>query len=159
MTFTSEDARDYVGRTLYDAGGHTVGKIEAMLFEDSTESPEWAEVSIGHLSTKERLVPLASARPSGEGLAVPFSKETVKDAPDVEARDGHVSPEAGVALHTYYDGLEASADSDVADDDRYRLRPRSNETSFGTGKPAPGEPLDVTLQGTGNSAPAPDDVA
>jgi len=48
---------------------------------------------------------------------------------------------------------DAAVENDDDDPDRYRIRPRSSETTFGTGKIAPGQPDDVTLQGTGNSAP------
>src|SRR3954454_1065440 len=84
MTPTTE-AYDFRGRTLIDAQGEKIGKIDELYYDHEGGQPEWALVNTGLFGTKKTFVPIRSASPQGEDLQVPVSKEQVKAAPGVDA--------------------------------------------------------------------------
>ncbi len=55
----------------------------------------------------ESFVPVAQAELGDSGLTVPYSKEQLKDAPRVDADQGHLSQEEEAALYRHY-GMESS---------------------------------------------------
>jgi hypothetical protein len=154
VSLTSEDAQRHIGDELYDVEGHKIGKIEHV-FRGSSGSTDWVTVSAGPFGTKKRFVPIRDAVPTGGGLAVPFTKDTAEASPTLDPQGEQLSSDEEAGLRAYY-REHTTSPADAVDPDRYRLRPRSAETTFGTGQPRPDEPSDVTLQGTGNSAPEPD---
>ena len=84
MTPTTE-AYDFRNRTLIDAQGEKIGKIDELYYDHEGGQPEWALVNTGLFGTKKTFVPIRGASPQGEDLQVPVSKDQVKDAPRVEA--------------------------------------------------------------------------
>jgi uncharacterized protein (TIGR02271 family) len=76
---------DFRGRTLIDADGEKIGKIDELYYDEQGGQPEWALVNTGLFGTKKTFVPIRSASPAGEDLTVPLSKEQVKDAPRIDA--------------------------------------------------------------------------
>ncbi|MGZ6639051.1 MAG: DUF2382 domain-containing protein [Solirubrobacteraceae bacterium] len=79
------EAYDFRGRTLIDAEGEKLGKIDELYYDEQGGQPEWALVNTGLFGTKKTFVPIASASPAGDDLKVPVSKERVKDAPRIDA--------------------------------------------------------------------------
>jgi uncharacterized protein (TIGR02271 family) len=79
------EAYDFRGRTLIDADGEKIGKIDELYYDEQGGQPEWALVNTGLFGTKKTFVPIRSASPEGEELKVPVSKEQVKDAPRMDA--------------------------------------------------------------------------
>jgi hypothetical protein len=154
MGLTADGARQHIGAPLYDLERNKIGKIEAV-FESTTSASGWASTLIGLLERKHRIVSLADAQAADGGLVVPFSKATVEGAPEFEPEGESLTAQEETSLHQYYAGRSpAWTEADKAlDQDQYRIRPPSDEMTFGTGQARPGEPADVTLQGTGNSAP------
>jgi hypothetical protein len=153
MTFTKQDAYRYVGHHLYDADRHKIGKIKRAV-RGCRGSLDWVAVTVGHVGGKEKLVPIADATAADEGLAVRFSKAKVEAAPAIDPLGRNLSADEEAALRAYYADVNPPvAKPEPVDPDRRRVRPHSHETTFGTGDPRPGEPDDVTLQGTGTSAP------
>jgi sporulation protein YlmC with PRC-barrel domain len=104
---TTEQARDVIGATAYSRDGEKIGRVAELYLDDATEQPEWITVSTGLLSSRQTLVPLAEADLEGDRVVVPYSKEQVKDAPQVDVDDGHLSDEEEVELYRYY-GLDAA---------------------------------------------------
>jgi uncharacterized protein (TIGR02271 family) len=51
--------------------------------------------------SRTTFVPVSSASSSGDGITVPFSKDFIKDAPNVDP-DGHLSEEEQDRLYEYY---------------------------------------------------------
>jgi uncharacterized protein (TIGR02271 family) len=84
MTGTTE-AYDFRGRTLVDNDGEKIGKIDELYLDQEGGQPEWALVTTGLFGTKKTFVPIRSARPAGEELQVPVTKQQVKDAPNIDA--------------------------------------------------------------------------
>jgi sporulation protein YlmC with PRC-barrel domain len=73
------------GATVVDEDGDKIGTLDEIYLDEDTGQPEWAAVKTGLFGTGLSFVPLASAERDGDELRVPFTKETVKDAPRVEA--------------------------------------------------------------------------
>lgn len=89
------------GLTAYDQDGDKIGNVGHVYVDDRTSRPEWVTVKTGLFGMKESLVPLAGARRDGENLHVPYPKETVKDAPRLDA-DEHLDPSQEQQLYQHY---------------------------------------------------------
>jgi uncharacterized protein (TIGR02271 family) len=107
VTITVETIQQYIGKNLFDDGGNKIGKIGAVFLDDATGQPEWLTVSTGFFGTNESFVPVADASTRDDGLTVPYSKDKVKDAPNVDVDRGHLSSDEEAHLYRYY-GLEYS---------------------------------------------------
>src|SRR5690606_2886340 len=71
--------------------------------DDQTGEPSWISVKTGWFGTRQSLVPLQGADFSGGRLRVPHTKDTIKNAPNVDA-DQHLSEEEQDDLFRYYGG-------------------------------------------------------
>jgi sporulation protein YlmC with PRC-barrel domain len=99
---TLEDVKTWVGRTMVDADGDKIGKVENIFMDRQTGEPEWAAVKTGLFGLKHSLVPIRDAEPTGDDqIRVPFQKEQVKDAPRVDP-DDDLSPEEERRLWEHY---------------------------------------------------------
>jgi uncharacterized protein (TIGR02271 family) len=95
------------GNDLVDREGGKIGSIEEIYLDAETDEPEWALVNTGLFGTKQTFVPLREASETEGGLAVPFDKSTVKDAPKVDP-DGQLTHDEEAELYRYY-GMEYSS--------------------------------------------------
>ncbi len=100
------------GRPVYTSDGEKLGDFEEIYRDEATGEPEWIRVKSstlgGILGTKHFLVPLAGAEFQDGGdpaIRVPYSKDRVQNAPDVEGE--WISEEEERRLYNYY-GLQAS---------------------------------------------------
>jgi uncharacterized protein (TIGR02271 family) len=93
------------GEPVYDAEGEKIGSVEEIFYDKQTGQPEWVGIGTGFFGTKRVLVPVAGARATDEGLSVRYSKDQVKDSPDID--EDEISPEREYELYSYY-GLEPS---------------------------------------------------
>lgn len=99
---TQQDITTIIGSNAVDADGDKLGKVGQVYLDDQTGSPEWATVSTGMFGTSETFVPLTDATVADGTLRVPYQKSKVKDAPRVDADQGHLSPEEETELYRYY---------------------------------------------------------
>jgi uncharacterized protein (TIGR02271 family) len=118
-----DTVRGWQGRTMVDRDGDRIGSIENIYVDDQTGQPEWALVNTGLFGTRSTFVPLAQANPSGDQVQVPYQKQLIKDAPNMDP-DGHLSEAEEQQLWRHY-GLDyGAADTGrqagyaTADDDR-----------------------------------------
>jgi uncharacterized protein (TIGR02271 family) len=100
------------GKPVYTSDGEKLGDFEEIYHDEATGQPEWIRVKSatlgGILGTKHFLVPLAGAEFQDGGdpaIRVPYSKDRVQDAPDVEGDE--ISEEEERRLYNYY-GLQVS---------------------------------------------------
>jgi len=124
-----------IGSTMYAQDGDKVGKVGQIYLDDQTQEPEWATVNTGFFGSNESFVPLAEADFKGDELRVPYSKDQIKNAPNVSVEQGHLSEEEEAALYRHY-GLEytewqsdsglpsGTADAGYATDESYRTEGR-----------------------------------
>jgi uncharacterized protein (TIGR02271 family) len=96
---------DLYGASVYDSMGEKIGSVDEIFYDEQTNQPEWLGIGTGFFGTKRVLVPMHNARPSEDGVTVPFDKGTVKDAPHVGGDEIDEATEA--ELYAYY-GVERS---------------------------------------------------
>ncbi|MFS0701683.1 DUF2382 domain-containing protein [Cellulomonas sp. 179-A 4D5 NHS] len=94
--------------TAVDINGDKVGKVGQVYLDDATGQPDWVSVHTGLFGTSESLVPLQSASVEGDVLRLAYTKDHVKDAPNVDA-DRHLSEDDEARLFDHY-GLTSNAD-------------------------------------------------
>lgn len=87
--------------TAYDSTGDKIGKVSQVYLDDQSGRPTWATVSTGLFGSKETFIPLDDANVQGDELRVPYTKDFVKDAPQVDA-DGHIDAAEERNLYAYY---------------------------------------------------------
>ena len=104
---TTMDYGTWTGRNAYDVNGDKIGSIKDIYFDDVTGRPEWIEVKAG-LFKGTRLAPLTGARidtdpgDAEDRLRLALDKDRVKDAPDMDTGDDHLSSEQERELYSYY---------------------------------------------------------
>jgi len=101
------DVEKIMGADVYGPDGSKIGSAGQVYLDDQTGSPEWISVRTGLFGTKESFVPLNEASFSGDRVDVPFNKDKVKDAPQLEP-DGYLSPAEEDTLYSYY-GFSSTA--------------------------------------------------
>lgn len=87
---------------VYSADGEKIGKVDEIYVDDQTSEPEWVTLGTGVLGTSKRFVPLKGASVTGDGMQVPFTKDQLKDAPDVDVDEGYLDDNAEMQLYEYY---------------------------------------------------------
>ena len=81
------DAYEWSGRTVVDADGQEIGKIDAIYRSASTDEPAWAAVRAGTIRRHTVLVPLGAAAPRGEDVSVVVRKDAIDEATEIEPGD------------------------------------------------------------------------
>ena len=139
---TTDQARRVLGGTVVGSDGSELGKIGQVFLDDRTGEPEWLTVNTGLFGTRESFVPLAEASVEDDTVRVPYSKQQVQDAPNVDADLGHLDAEEEVALYRHYglryaeDQSEQSEQSDQSEQSEQPEQPEQSEQSR-HGTPAP----------------------
>lgn len=111
---TREQIPQVVGHPVHDAEGKKVGEAKHMYLDDSSGNPEWVTVKTGFFGSNETFVPTRSARLVQDHLEVPYPKEKIKGAPNVDIDSGgHLSVEEEQHLYRYY-GIERTGGKDVS---------------------------------------------
>lgn len=87
--------------TVYGNNGDKIGKVGEIYLDDQTNEPTFATVNTGLFGSKETFVPLNKAKATDDGITVPFDKDFVKDAPNIDD-DGSLSPEEEQRIYEYY---------------------------------------------------------
>jgi stress response protein YsnF len=106
---TREQSSAVLDHPVLDSSGQRIGSAAHVFLDDATGAPSWVGVKAGLFGGGETLIPVDKARMDGENLAVPYSKQKVKDAPHVHAdARGHISPDQERQLHDYYAGAMAA---------------------------------------------------
>jgi uncharacterized protein (TIGR02271 family) len=109
MSIDQSNIDTIIGRPVHGADGQKIGDVGQIYLDDQTGKPEWATVRTGLFGTKESFVPVAEAQITDDGVRVPYDKDAVKDAPRVDAEQGHLSQQEEAELYRHY-GLEYSED-------------------------------------------------
>ncbi|HEX4813377.1 MAG TPA: DUF2382 domain-containing protein [Nonomuraea sp.] len=98
-------------RSLFDchvvgSDGQSIGQVGQVFLNERSGRPEWVTVRTGLFGMRQTFVPLASSRRTGEEIRVPFDKETIKGAPNIDV-DDHLTLKEEAELYRYY-GLQPS---------------------------------------------------
>ena len=107
---THEQIPMVLGNPVHDPSGDKIGEVAQVFLDDATGRPKWVCVKTGLLHTKETFIPLHDATLTAGHVDVPYAKDHVKKAPEVELdADGHLSAEQERELYRHYDmGWDAS---------------------------------------------------
>jgi uncharacterized protein (TIGR02271 family) len=114
---TEDQAREVIGATAYGDDGEKIGKVGQLFLDDQTGQPEFVTVNTGLFGTSESFVPVADATYNGDRLVVPFSKDKVKDAPNVDLDGRHLDESEEQRLYDYY-GMSSSGTAGYTDTGR-----------------------------------------
>ncbi len=112
MTPPPPSALDWEGQKVLDRDGERIGTIEEIFLVEETGRPEWALVKTGRIKGRTTLVPLTRASPVDDGVKIPFEKDVVSEAPEVEADDDPSEQQVN-ALYRHY-GIDPEEHSDGA---------------------------------------------
>ncbi|MFF5370269.1 DUF2382 domain-containing protein [Streptomyces sp. NPDC013187] len=100
---TREQIATVLDHPVHDARGDKIGDARHVFFDDMTGEPEWVSVRTGLFGTNESFVPIHDAALVEDHLEVPYAKDQVKDAPNVDIdAGGHLSEQEEQRLYQYY---------------------------------------------------------
>jgi stress response protein YsnF len=104
------------GSTVIDREGEKIGTLKE-LYLDQDDRPAWAAVETGLFGLRQSFVPLEGATALDDQVQVPFAKDQVKDAPNIDP-ETHLSEDEESRLHDHYGvrgGDAAPRDREAAD--------------------------------------------
>ncbi len=136
---------------VVDPEGERIGTVKQVYLDPDTGQPLFATVATGLFGASESFVPLRDAAFDGEELRVGYDKDTVKDAPRIDA-DGAISDVEQDRIWDYYDGLAEDESNEgvaaeMADGPSERVRLRKYVITEQEGVVAPLQYEEVTLEG------------
>jgi uncharacterized protein (TIGR02271 family) len=113
------EAYDWRDREVIGSDGEKIGTVDEVYLDTDDGDPKWLSVNTGLFGMKSSFVPLQGADPSGESVRVAYTKDQVKDAPNI-APDAELSVEEEQALYSHYslDYDAGYSDADRVGDDR-----------------------------------------
>lgn len=74
--------------SAYDNSGSKLGAVEGVFLNDDTGLPTFVEVNHGLFGRKSSLIPLRGAKLEAHKLHLGFTKDAIKDAPDIDPENG-----------------------------------------------------------------------
>ncbi len=87
---------------VMDESGDKVGKVGQIYLDDESGNAEWVTAKTGLFGTSETFIPVRDATSSGSEIRVPYGKDQIKDAPQMDDAEGHLSPDQEQELYRYY---------------------------------------------------------
>jgi len=99
---SQSELQNAIGSTMYSSDGEKVGRVGQVFLDDHSGEPEWATVNTGLFGSNESFVPLKGATVNSDRLEVPYPKETIKDAPNVDVDSGHLDEAEERRLYEHY---------------------------------------------------------
>jgi hypothetical protein len=115
MTASIEDVSSLPGKKVTDQEENPIGEIKEIYAIDGDGHPMWVtvEASFGMGDKRIVFIPLARLKDEDGDLRVPYSKEHIKQTPEVDGEDG-ISPECDRKLRDHY-GIDR-ADQELRSD-------------------------------------------
>lgn len=107
---------------VVDADGSRIGTVKHVYVDPDGGQPLYAGVTTGWFGRAESFVPLRDAEFDGEVLHVTYDKDTVTQAPRIDA-DGTLTDDDIDRIQDHYDGER----EDDSRDDEHDARPRADE--------------------------------
>ena len=142
----NNDHGSFIGQTLYSSDNEKVGKVGQVYLDDDTDRPEFLTVNTGLFGMNESFVPAADAEVTGDGVRVPFTKDQIKDAPNVDVDSGHLDQSEERRLYDHYGMTYSERTSDPG------LPADSAGTYTGTGTGTAGTTATTGTTGTADTS-------
>src|SRR3954447_13589690 len=100
---TREQIPAVLNHPVHDTRGNKIGDARHVFFDDVTGRPEWVSVKTGLFGSNESFIPIHDASLVQDHLEVPYAKDEVKGAPNVDVdAGGHLSAQEEHRLYDYY---------------------------------------------------------
>jgi sporulation protein YlmC with PRC-barrel domain len=123
---TLDDVRMWRGKTMIDSDGDMIGTIEDVYVDRHTGRPAWAAVRTGVLGVKQTFVPIIDAEETpDEDVRVPYDKDAVKDAPQIDPKaelshdeEREIWRHYGLTDYDDWKGEDRTTARDLPDEDR-----------------------------------------
>ena len=109
--YTIDRFQEIRGAEVYSSDEQKIGKVEELFTDIDTRRPEWIGVGTGIFRTKRVLVPVQGATWTGDTVRVPFTKDHVQGAPDIDADEIEQDTEDRLAAHFGMDYSEARSET------------------------------------------------
>lgn len=106
---THDDINRLHNANVIDENGDKVGSVGQIYLDDQTNRPTWVTVKTGLFGTKETFVPFERATQDNGDIRVPYTKDFIKDAPNMDA-DHHISEQEEDELYRYYNIGDGTTD-------------------------------------------------
>ncbi|MFG2679951.1 DUF2382 domain-containing protein [Streptomyces sp. NPDC048392] len=123
---TREEIANVLDQPVYDGDGNKIGDAKHVFFDDMTGRPEWVSVKTGMFGSNESFVPIRDAALVQDHLEVPYRKDHIKGAPNVDVdAGGHLSETEEHRLYDYY-GINwdsVLSEAERTDDGRWAAGP------------------------------------
>lgn len=87
--------------TVVGPDGEKIGTVGQIYVDDATGDPNWVTANTGLFGLKETFIPLDAAEATDDEIRVPYTKDQVKDAPNLDP-NGHINEEEQDSLYEYY---------------------------------------------------------
>ena len=93
----------WIDKPVVSAGGDKIGKVVDMHVDDHTGEFDWVAVDTSGRfgGTHKRYVPIGAVEHQGDVVVIPFDKDRVKNAPEVEVA-GALTEREAEHLFAYY---------------------------------------------------------
>jgi uncharacterized protein (TIGR02271 family) len=98
---TTTDVHAWIGQQLMGSDDDKIGKVDEIYVDRESGDPKFLAVKTGLFGNNVSFVPIEEARGSGDQVTVPYTKDQVKDAPNVDA-DGEISREEEQRIFEHY---------------------------------------------------------
>ncbi|MEV7804210.1 PRC-barrel domain-containing protein [Microbispora sp. NPDC088329] len=100
---TQEQIPAVLDHDLFDGNGNKIGEVKHVFLDEVTGRPEWLCINTGLFGIKESFVPMRDAELVADHVEVPYDKDRVKDAPNIDVdAGGYLSAEEERTLYRYY---------------------------------------------------------
>jgi uncharacterized protein (TIGR02271 family) len=100
---TREEISILLDHPVYDGDGNKIGDAKHVFLDDASGRPEWVTVKTGLFGSNESFIPIRDAALVQDHLEVPYRKDKVKGAPNVDIdAGGHLSMDEEHRLYDYY---------------------------------------------------------
>ncbi|MBS9374050.1 PRC-barrel domain-containing protein [Rhodococcus sp. B50] len=122
----SNDDIDTLARaTAYGPDGDKLGRVGEVYLDNDTGRPAWITVVTGLFGTRRHFAPIDEAELDSSGVRLPFDKDTITGAPNID-ENGELTPLEEDELYRYYRRFgDTPAGKSGLTDDRAGLDERS----------------------------------
>ncbi len=152
MVDDQNDFQALENAAVFDSDNKKIGTVGQVYLDNETGRPTFVTVNLGLFGTRETFIPVDAARPADGDLTVPFSKDFIKGAPNVEA-DAQITPEEETELFRYYANGTPAGERDAAPTGRdageeRTAREQRTEVAAGEGRRDARQGVDADADGT-----------
>jgi sporulation protein YlmC with PRC-barrel domain len=95
------DADQFLDATIYDQQGDLIGTVSDVYVDDDTGRAEWLLIATGLLPRGSH-VPVRDVEPHEDGFRLPYTRDRVQSAPELDITTEELSEEDERVLYLYY---------------------------------------------------------